>query len=690
MFVKYFENGVSVIPLIPNEKRPAITEWSKYCVALPDAEKVEVYESSNFGIGAALGSVGLVAIDIDCDPNFNKNHTKEMAEFIYKACPQSPVRKKGNKGETRFFRYNEKTVNRKIKLKIDGHTLVEILSTGCQTVLPPTIHPDTKRQYVWLTPDTLENFNIKDLPEITNFNFLNEIERLFCQGQKIETVSGGRNDKLKNIVVAMRGRGEPEEKIYNEVYDVDFREHNPRLFTDKSENFEANDEDQALKNAMLFVLRVSLSLVRSGVVPAISVSNDDDFEETEIEKIINYKSYPEPSGFLKSVSDLILSMSNRKMPGLAIGGALSCGSILSANRFRAGDVWPNVYVLNLAPTGAGKSWPQTVLKKLLVNIEDDKKPIWGYGNYKSDSAFLKNLVSIRSRLDVVDEFASVFSLMKAGGAHQSGLLQVMCSVWSSSGELFKSAEYATKEGESCYNPCISILGSSTVDGVKSSISKSMISDGLIPRFFLFVDDFYGEAKKSKIDEQLMTSVQDEIQKILKIQKQESLLIKDVKMGPCYDPINLEPIWGPVSELLSEIEFSFSERIPKEQNETMKQMLSRGFQQIKKAALIHAFGREISIKDVVWAKDLFDVSLHNAMGFLGEASADNEWEKTQAKIKNLFLRQKNGFLTEGRIINRLTIQPKIAAEQLSALEKSGFIKKEPSKKRGGPSGFVLKK
>ena len=44
--------------------------------------------------------------------------------------------------------------------------LVELLLHGTQSVVPPTIHPDTGQPYHWLTPDTLEDTPLSDLPEL--------------------------------------------------------------------------------------------------------------------------------------------------------------------------------------------------------------------------------------------------------------------------------------------------------------------------------------------------------------------------------------------------------------------------------------------------------------------------------------------------------------------------------------------
>src|SRR5690606_31478722 len=47
-----------------------------------------------------------------------------------------------------------------------GPPIVEVLTTG-QTVLPPTLHPDTERPYRWVTEKTLFVRPLWNLPAIT-------------------------------------------------------------------------------------------------------------------------------------------------------------------------------------------------------------------------------------------------------------------------------------------------------------------------------------------------------------------------------------------------------------------------------------------------------------------------------------------------------------------------------------------
>ena len=131
---KYIEMGLNVTPL--NGKRPFLSEWQ---LANRDYDELtEKYPTCNIGLICGELS-GVIAIDIDLkDP--------DLINRVLAIIPPSEVRKRGAKGVTLFYRYQGE-VNQ--KLFFNGETAVELLSTGNQTVLPPSIHPDTKMPYKW-------------------------------------------------------------------------------------------------------------------------------------------------------------------------------------------------------------------------------------------------------------------------------------------------------------------------------------------------------------------------------------------------------------------------------------------------------------------------------------------------------------------------------------------------------------
>lgn len=137
----YWAAHLPVIPLAPSEKRPIPTGWSTYCKEMPTPAMQEswlkAYPDSN--IGLPLGPCAdLVAIDIDTDD-------REVIAHIEAVLPPAVWVRRGAKGKVLLYRWNGQQA---CKIKdTDGKMLVEILSTGNQVVLPPSIHPDTKRPY---------------------------------------------------------------------------------------------------------------------------------------------------------------------------------------------------------------------------------------------------------------------------------------------------------------------------------------------------------------------------------------------------------------------------------------------------------------------------------------------------------------------------------------------------------------
>ena len=131
---KYIEMGLNVTPL--NGKRPFLHEWQ---LANRDYDElIDKYSSSNIGLICGELS-GVIAVDIDLTD-------EDLIKKALAILPPSEIRKRGAKGLTLFYRYQGE-VNQ--KLFYNGATAIELLSTGNQTVLPPSIHPDTKLPYKW-------------------------------------------------------------------------------------------------------------------------------------------------------------------------------------------------------------------------------------------------------------------------------------------------------------------------------------------------------------------------------------------------------------------------------------------------------------------------------------------------------------------------------------------------------------
>jgi hypothetical protein len=169
---RLLDNGVSVLPIMAGSKAPGrysvgtwwpAHDWQKYCTRIATSYEVEVWEGwPDAGVGAALGPSSapagfqLMAVDLDSDE-------PAVRAALMAVLPASPVRKRGRKGETSFYLAPVSVPNRPYN-DAAKQRLVDLLGNGRQTVLPPTIHDKTGLPFVWLTPDTLENYAVADLP----------------------------------------------------------------------------------------------------------------------------------------------------------------------------------------------------------------------------------------------------------------------------------------------------------------------------------------------------------------------------------------------------------------------------------------------------------------------------------------------------------------------------------------------
>lgn len=134
-----------------------LKKWDVFCERQAHPKIIAHWAAwSDAGVGLACGFGGLVAVDIDDD---------SLIDPIRAVLPPIMVAKRGRKGFTAFYRAAEPLPSKNYRTA-DKRGLLDFLSAGKQTVLPPTAHPSGGR-YEWITEQTLLDTSIAQLPEIT-------------------------------------------------------------------------------------------------------------------------------------------------------------------------------------------------------------------------------------------------------------------------------------------------------------------------------------------------------------------------------------------------------------------------------------------------------------------------------------------------------------------------------------------
>jgi hypothetical protein len=138
------------------------SEWQRWCDRLPTEIETELWRNwPDAGVCLPLNQT-IKVIDIDTDD-------PDMMAAVLSVIPDSDVKKRGQKGFSAFYRGSPAIVSEPFSIPDRFNfgkqiRVVDLLAYGRQTVLPPTIHPDTGQPYHWLGTETLEGVDQKSLP----------------------------------------------------------------------------------------------------------------------------------------------------------------------------------------------------------------------------------------------------------------------------------------------------------------------------------------------------------------------------------------------------------------------------------------------------------------------------------------------------------------------------------------------
>jgi Bifunctional DNA primase/polymerase, N-terminal len=161
------KNDYSPLPIAFGTKAPCsehgqlMTGWTRLCDIPFSVEEIsKLLRRPGLGVGVATGYRGLIAVDHDYED-------LEIGAAVANILDLSIVEKHGRRGRTSFYRDPTGAIRNRKFICRDGQVILEILAKGCQTVLPPTVHPETGKPYVWLTARTLENTKLHELPVVS-------------------------------------------------------------------------------------------------------------------------------------------------------------------------------------------------------------------------------------------------------------------------------------------------------------------------------------------------------------------------------------------------------------------------------------------------------------------------------------------------------------------------------------------
>ena len=663
MIRKLWERELSVIP-VGNNKRPLINEWSKYCETMPTEEEIERWELvfPNSGIGLACGAAsGIIALDID----------REDADFLA-VCPISPIIKVGAPGrETRFFKYNK-------DIKTQHYTGWDILSDKSQTVLPPSIHPGTGKPYFYKTPDTLENYDKADLPELkeSQIEEMRKISNKDGSGIDGKTVElkgkfthtdtsrcpHGSQARLKALCAALIEQEKSIDEAVNDLLRYDFDHHSPvGYFSDKTRSDFKGD---AKTSALSFYSSILKSINSGRIKRSLPPHNPSKTPIIDVKDLINpvpieERKMPECSGLIRDIQQTVLRISRSKQEDLALGASLAIMAAMTSNKFHifGAPAITHLYIMNVARSGQGKGAGFHIASKLLGPGILEKHNLLGLRNYSSVPAFISTLPIQRSRLDMVDEFGSVIESFMKGTQLAKDTETLLSELYTDRGGHWKGHFTATAGWKGgCYAPAVTVYANIQEETLINKATKSMIDSGLLGRFLYFSGKFGAEYNFNFNDPIDVTDLANEINRVFPFYKLETVLpdgsvITDPgKVEPRREPLIFDVGLKEYRSMIDHEMYLIEDALAVDGKTSAASLLSRSVQIAERVAIINAVGcdrRTVTKDDLDFGLSVVKYSSRRSEDYLSNVSAGSNLERKIIWAKKSLKRI--SFLTHSKLL-----------------------------------------
>jgi hypothetical protein len=659
MFRKYWERNLSVIPV--KGKRPFLNNWSKYCKILPTEAEIDewerLYKFPEYGVGLCCGPAsGVIFIDWDTE-------SPDLKSLV----PPSLVVRVGSKGGGSAFLYTDDIPSIKVErdnLGPNKHLKekegFEFLTTGRMIVLPPSRHPDTMREYFWLTRDTLENFDVCDLPKLSIAEVNEMISYVKCfknttkAGNDLNltvenNLAGSRNGRLTQIVCAIISQHpyKSDEEIAKEIYEHDEQEFGEKAyFKSKDRQHNQRARGNASLAALLFAQEHRKRLIKKGLAVAY-----EEVKSISVESIVNpppvkERVMPELSGLIREVQQTVLRISRSKQEDLALGASLAMMAAMTSNKFHivGQPAVTHLYIMNVAHSGQGKGAGFYIANKLFGPGILERHNLLGLRNYSSVPAFISHLGAQRSRLDMIDEFGAVIESFTKGSQLAKDTESLLNELYTNRGDHWKGHFTATSGWKGgCYAPAVTVYANIQEETLVNKATKSMIDSGLLGRF-LYFSGRDGAEYNFKFNEPIdVTDLAKEIDRIFPFYKIETVLPDG---SIVMDPGMVDPVREPLvyahgfQDYRTALDFEMytkGEELRAQGDLSACTLLSRSVQMAERIAIINAVccgRREITREDLDFGLNVFKYSSRRSEDYLNNVSAGSNSEKHALRLKKI--------------------------------------------------------
>jgi hypothetical protein len=471
--------GIRTIPLKPNTKKPKSgTGWNKLIIEERDI-------SRHFKIGDNIGGLwgdpsgGIVDMDLDCD---------EAVDIAYHLLPETRIYGRV-KNPTSHYLFRCKGISTIKRLSKTEGMIVELRSTGTQSVLPPSIHDEDRDRYCYENGFEILTVSESKLREYVNCVAIGAMFLRFYPEQ------GGRHEFVHRACGAFLHQGWKRDlviRFFKALFAcISDNEMAERIRTVKNtiDNFEKRQRIQGWPSLVDFIDQAIIDELKGWATPLAQF--DMPMPKIAPRTVSEREGFPvfpkellNPPGLVGDLAKWSAHGAYSKIPAFSLSVGLMATAFFARTKYKV-SVWDTPlqpYFMLLAPPSAGKDAGGTALKKVANYFESLNDIYQGAQSYQS---LLDKLASDGRSLFILDEAARHFQSASNPASQSNQILTQLTSLY---GQAFNpQPEQPARHNPipAIETPFLLFYGNAQPELLMESISKVDLATGLLNRMVLF-------------------------------------------------------------------------------------------------------------------------------------------------------------------------------------------------------------
>jgi hypothetical protein len=189
-------------------------------------------------------------------------------------------------------------------------------------------------------------------------------------------------------------------------------------------------------------------------------------------------------GFVGEVMDYCLATAPYPSQTLAFCGALALQAFLAGRKVRdPGDNRTNMYLLGLAHSSSGKDWPRKINARVLQAVDLGS----GLGDRLASGEGVQDALHVTpSMLFQTDEIDGLLqSINRARDARFESIMGTLLTMYSASNSVFPMRRKAGQSEPGVINqPCLVLFGTAIPNHYYAALSERMLTNGLFARMLI--------------------------------------------------------------------------------------------------------------------------------------------------------------------------------------------------------------